>query len=73
MLMAVLEGRAPNRRTHHAGEVGVTPCGQLRSWSAPAAVGGPRGLFFYVHTIAVAHVCQEQEKPSRIRVKWAFS
>ena len=51
MLMAVLEGRAPNRRPQHAVEVGVTPCRQQRNRSAWIAVGGPKGSFFYVHRI----------------------
>ena len=39
MLMAVLEGRAPNRRPHHAVEVAVTSCRQPRI----DETSGPRG------------------------------
>ena len=46
LLMAVLEGRAPNRRPHHAGEVGVTACRQHRSRSALWSEGGPLTKFF---------------------------
>ena len=41
MLMAVLEGRAPNRRPHHAVEVAVTRSAQPRGGVALEQGGGP--------------------------------
>ena len=49
MLMAVLEGRTPARRPHHAVEVAVTPSSQPGMEVAPE----PRGALYrqkiYVH------------------------
>ena len=54
MLMAVLEGRAPNRRPHHAIEVAVTSCRQPRI----DETSGPRGDVgkIYVDTISFTHL-----------------
>ena len=51
MLMAVLEGRAPNPRPHHAVEVTVTPFSQPRMKATCGPRGAPQGRKIYVNSI----------------------
>ena len=70
MLMAVLEGRAPNPRPHHAVEVTVTPFSQPRMKATCGPRGAPQGRKIYVHSINMA---LDSWVPSALGLQGGFS